>query len=247
MSFKDHFSKHSAEYAIARPGYPPELFNYLSDLCSEHELAWDCATGNGQAAQSLVKYFASVIATDGSEGQIAAAKPLANIEYRVATAEQADLLAGSVDLITVAQALHWFSMGEFFENCDRVLKPGGVLAVWSYGMCFISSEVDQIINSLYAETLDEYWPEERRLVEQRYQNIEFPFTEVSDLPTFSMTVRWTLEQLSAYLLSWSATQRYITANHLDPVAAIADELASAWGQSLEKTVQWPLTLVVSRK
>ncbi len=247
MTFKDHFSGHAAEYAAARPNYPDNLFAYLASLCANRDLAWDCATGNGQAALSLAAHFTNVLATDASSGQVQAAVPHPRIEYRVARAESPGIQSDTVDLISVAQALHWFAIPEFFAECERILKPGGLLAVWSYGQCTVTPEVDAIVTALYAETLDKYWPVERRLVEQRYQSLEFPMQVVDDLPEFRMQQHWSANQLLGYLASWSATQRYIAEQGHDPVAAIAEQLRSAWEGSLEKAVTWPLTLFVCRK
>ena len=247
VSFKDHFSGHAAAYAAARPGYPDGLFSFLAAMSPAQDLAWDCATGNGQAAVGLATYFSRVIATDASSGQIDAAQAHPTIDYRVAPAENAALVAGSVDLITVAQALHWFSVAEFFASCKQALKPEGLLAVWCYGQCTVTPAVDDLVAKLYSGTLDNYWPEERRLVEQGYSSVVFPFSRVKQIPKFAMRVTWTAAQFLDYLSSWSASQRYLADKGSDPVAAIADELHLAWGEPLEKPVSWPLTLIVCRK
>lgn len=246
--FNDQFSAHAKSYAGARPDYPFELFLYLSGLCEETELAWDCATGNGQAASSLAKVFKRVIASDASAEQIKQARILDNIEYRQAAAEDHFLQPGSVDLVVVAQALHWFNIAAFFENVDEVLKPGGILAVWSYGLTTVNEEVDAVVHKLYAEILDDYWPSERRIVEQRYGGIEFPYALIEG-GDFEMSQRWTLEQLSDYLMSWSAVQRYMDERGEDPVRLVAQELEDAWGEDpgREMEVQWPLVLKVGRK
>lgn len=246
MTFKDHFSGHARSYAESRPGYPDALFAWLAGQCQQQHLAWDCATGNGQAARSLATYFDRVIASDGSAEQIAAAPATPGIEYKVWQAEDPALEPGCTDLISVAQALHWFDHNRFFAACDRALASGGVLAVWSYGLCQISESVDALVDELYSQTLDDYWPPERRLVEQGYAGIEFPFTRL-EAPDFAMRLNWSAEQFMAYLRSWSATQRYLKANAVDPVAAIEDTLLQAWGDDLEKPVCWPLTLMVCRK
>lgn len=247
-NFNDHFSAHAKSYADARPGYPFELFLYLRSLCKEHELAWDCATGNGQAAESLAKVFRQVIATDASAEQILQARPVKNIEYRQAAAEEHFLEACSVDLVVVAQALHWFDIAAFFENVDRVLKPGAVIAVWSYGLTTVSEEVDRVVQKLYGEILDDYWPAERRIVEQQYANIEFPYALIEG-ETFEMSRRWNLAQLKDYLMSWSAVQRYMKKEGSDPLQLISQELEQAWSCEPDKEVevQWPLMLKIGRK
>lgn len=241
--FKDHFSAHAADYAEARPRYPDSLFRFLAHTSKRRELAWDCATGNGQAAVSLARHFRSVIATDASSTQIAAAMPAVGVSYRIARAEASSLDAASVDLVTVAQALHWFDLGGFFAEITRVSKPGGILAAWSYGTCTIDATCDALVHGLY-DSLDDYWPPERRIVESGYADIELPGVPL-DAPSFPMTIDWSADAMLAYLRSWSAAQRYLQASGIDPTDAIADELRGAWG-GRSRTVTWPLTLKMSR-
>ena len=247
MAFKDHFSAHAQTYAQARPSYPEALFKFVADQCAHHDLVWDCATGNGQAAVSLAKYFKCVIATDGSAEQILEAEAAANIEYRQVFAEEAFLEEGSCDLVTVAQALHWFDTQAFFENVQTCLKPDGVLAAWSYGVHKINTEIDSIVGELYEDILGPYWPPERRLVENHYRDIVFPF-ETSVEEGLIMTREWNLEQLCGYITSWSALQRYTRANEADPLDLVGDKLLQAWGSNPEKTyrVEWPLTVIIGR-
>lgn len=246
MIFKDHFSGHADIYAQARPTYPDKLFDYLVSVTSRAGLAWDCATGNGQTALALANHFEQVIATDGSAAQIDAAQKKHNIDYRVALAEEVILEPASADLICVSQALHWFEIERFFKVVDSGLKPGGVLAVWSYGIHTINEDVDKVIGKLYRETLNGYWPRERLIVEQGYKSIEFPYEKIVS-PDFSMSLSWTQDQVEAYLRSWSAVQKYIRANVHDPVAAVSDQLKLAWGDDLAKTISWPLVLILCRK
>ncbi|MEX2257732.1 MAG: class I SAM-dependent methyltransferase [Woeseia sp.] len=242
-AFKDHFSAHAGDYARARPRYPESLFGFLAGLLRARDRAWDCATGNGQAAESLSRHFDAVIATDASESQISQAPLLPRVEFRVAPAESSGLAPGSVDLVAVAQALHWFDIEQFFDEVRRVSKPGGVLAVWCYGTCRISPECDPLVHGLYAD-LDDYWPPERAMVESGYRDIDLPGTAV-ECPAFSMTALWTAADMLAYLGTWSATQRYQRAHGNDPVAALAQELHAAWGER-QRTVSWPLHLKVAR-
>ena len=179
MTFKDRFSAHASDYARFRPHYPRALFAYLADIASERECAWDCATGNGQAAVALGEFFHHVIATDASENQVANGQPHDRVTYRVASAEQSGLPKASVDLVTVAQALHWFDREAFFAEAQRVLKPHGVLAVWCYNLFRIAPEIDRLVETFYRETVGPYWDFERRLVETGYRTIEFPFAELS--------------------------------------------------------------------
>lgn len=246
MTFKDHFSGHAGVYAQARPTYPANLFDYLNSLVLEADLAWDCATGNGQSALALANYFTQVIATDGSAAQINAARKKDNIDYRVALAEEVILDPSTADLICVSQALHWFDTVQFFKVVDTVLKPRGILAVWSYGIHTIDEGVDKVIGELYRETLKGYWTPERLLVEQGYNEIEFPYEKIPS-PEFTMTLTWNQDQVEAYLRSWSAVQKYIKANNTDPVSALSNQLRLVWGNESTKTISWPLVLILCRK
>ena len=153
MSFEDLFSKQAEEYAQYRPRYPDALFEYLASVAPGHALAWDCATGNGQAALSLAPYFERVVGTDASESQIANAQPHEKITYRVARAEQTDFEDHSVDLITVAQAIHWFDLDAFYAEAKRVLRPGGVLAAWTYYESEIEPAIDRVARKYESEVV----------------------------------------------------------------------------------------------
>ncbi len=247
MKFKDHFSTGSPDYAAFRPTYSPALFAWLAGLCKRRELAWDCATGNGQAALELTHHFRQVIATDASAQQIAAAKPCPGVEYRVAAAEASGLEPISVDLITVAQAVHWFALERFYAEAERVLRPGGVIAVWGYGRLILPERLDQILAHFCADTIGPYWPPERALVDEGYRSLAFPFDEVP-APGFAIEVSWNLPRLMAYLSTWSAVKRYIAANGTNPLAELKTELASLWctGPDAALPLAWPLFLRVGR-
>jgi ubiquinone/menaquinone biosynthesis C-methylase UbiE len=247
MSFKDHFSKQAADYAKFRPRYPREMFEYLTSVAPARQLAWDCATGSGQAAVGLAAVFDRVIATDASEKQIANAEPHERVEYRVAPAEHSPIELPSVDLIMVAQALHWFDLDRFYAEAKRVLKPRGVFAASAYRFLHITPAVDDLVNRrYYSEIVGPFWPAERALI-MNFEEIPFPFPE-QETPGFEMKVDWTLDHLLGYLRSWSATQRFIAANRRDPLEEIAAELGAAWGDTKQsRRVVWPLTLRVGIK
>ncbi len=242
--FKDHFSGHAAAYAGARPGYPPELFRFLADASEERERAWDCATGSGQAAAGLAAHFGQVTATDASREQIASAAPIDGVEYRVARAEDSGLDGSSIDLVTCAQALHWFDIDAFFAEASRVLKPRGVLAAWCYGTCSIEPACDRIVHGFY-RSLDPWWPPERRIVERGYRDIELPFPAI-DCPRFAMQVDWDVAAMLAYLDTWSATRRCREDTGREPLDAIMAELRRTWGSGA-RTVRWPIHLQACRR
>ena len=220
------------------------MFAFLASSCVDHELAWDCATGNGQAARSLTPFFNRVIATDASEQQIASAEQDRKIDFRVALAETSGIDAGSVDLITVAQALHWFDIDAFFADACRVLKPGGVLAVWSYERCLVNPQCNEVIERVFAD-VEEYWPPERDIVDGHYSSITMPLPEFP-VDAFEMQLDWTAAEMLAYMRTWSASRRYMQANGSDPVALHEQELRQYWGAG-KRDLRWPLTIKVSRK
>ena len=244
-AFKDHFSTRAAEYRCYRPGYPDALYGFLVEKSPRCRLAWDCATGNGQVARGLAPRFSAVVASDASVSQLREAVWHPRIAYRKASAEAAPFADRSVDLVTVAQALHWFDIDAFSAEVRRVLAPGGLLAVWSYGLLSVSPRVDQLVGNLYREVLGDFWPPERRLVESGYDGVKLPFEPIA-VPTFFMSASWRLPQLAGYLGTWSAVRAYRNACRKDPLAALSKPLADAWGNVPVRQVRWPLTVQVRR-
>jgi len=246
MAFADHFSKQATDYAKYRPGYPPALFDWLKSLTTTHELAWDVGTGNGQAALELTKFFAQVIATDPSTAQINSAQTHARVTYKVQPAEQSDCATHSVELVTIAQALHWFDFERFYAEVKRVLKPGGVIAAWTYTLNEVSPDVDAVVRHFYQDIVGPYWPPERRYIDASYRTIPFPFAEIK-APPIRMETQWTLDDYIGYLRTWSATQRYQQARQSDPIEMIAATLATAWGDAQRiRTVLWPIHVRAGR-
>lgn len=242
-SFKDYFSGHAAAYAAARPDYPTELFAWLAAMAPARGCAWDCATGNGQAAQALAQHFERVVATDASTEQIANATVHSRVEYRVAPAEAPGLEPASVDLVTVAQAAHWFDRPRFYDAAAQALRRNGLIAVWSYGLFTIDPALDGVIDGFYDHLIGPYWPPERKLIDAHYATLDFPFAEITP-PEFVMQQTWTLAQVLAYLRTWSAVQRYQHAKHHDPVDTIASEFTRLWGDAPHRDVHWPLYMRV---
>jgi ubiquinone/menaquinone biosynthesis C-methylase UbiE len=247
--FHDHFSSVANRYADFRPHYPSALFDYLTTLAPRDSLVWDCAAGSGQATMDLADHFDKVIATDASAQQIASAPQRDNVEYRVALAEQSGLPDESVGLVTVAQALHWFNHARFFDEVNRVLKPGGALAVWVYATNQVEGkEVDEIVLDYYSNVVGPYWPPERIMTENGYRTIVLPFPETTPLESFRMEVRWTLDQLVGYFSTWSATNRFIKATGSNPLGPLSEALAKVWGDpDSPRLVVWPLSVRVGRK
>ncbi len=245
--FSDHFSAVAGHYADFRPHYPAALFDWLAAQTPAHALAWDCGAGSGQASVALAEHFARVHATDAGAGQLALAVAHPQVQYVVATAEHSGLADSSADLVTVAQALHWFDLPAFYAEVRRVLKPDGIIAAWTYGVHVTEGdEVNAQVRHFYNDIVGPYWPPERRHVENGYCELPFPFKRI-DAPPFTMQVQWSLPQLLGYLGSWSATARYRQANGSDPLPALEQALLPLWGNPAQpRTVSWPLSLLVGR-
>jgi SAM-dependent methyltransferase len=245
---KDFFSEQSADYAAARPHYPDELFIYISGLCSGHQIAWDCGTGNGQTAAALARYFKEVYATDISEKQLAQASRIPNVTYKIESAEDCSLQDASTDLVTVSTAVHWFNLDLFYMQVDRILKSGGILAVWSYAGCRVSESIDVLLDDYAFRMLYDYWPPETRYNWQdKYKSLPFPYALIPS-PEFTATGSYNLIQLTTCLNSWSASQSYRKRHGTDPLELIYKELLQAWGDpKTVRKVSWPLFLKCGRK
>jgi len=235
----DHFSSIAATYAEFRPSYPDGLFRWLAEVAPGRKHAWDCATGNGQAAVSLAEHFDQVTATDIGAGMIAHAQPHPRVTYAVGTAEDAPVADQSVDLITVAQALHWFDRPRFWATCQRVLLPGGVLAYWGYLKPQITPEIDALVDRYHDEIVGPYWPPGREPLLDLYREVTPPGTRLK-APSFAMQTHWKLADLKGHLASWSATARYRAGQGKDPLDAIATPLNDAWRSTPTRIVSWPL-------
>ena len=247
MSFADHFSGVSAAYAAFRPRYPDVLFDFLAQVAPAHEAAWDVGTGSGQAAVGLARHFTRVIATDASSSQIEHATPDPRVSYRVCPAEACDLNDRSIDLVTVAQALHWFDRPRFWAEVRRVLRPGGVIAVWTYVMLQIAPRIDELVHRFYHDVVGPYWPPERRITEERYKTIEFPFEEFA-APNVVIEQSVTLDEVAGYIRTWSATRRFVQQHGHDPVDGLVTELARVWGGAPQqpRLARWPVAMRVGR-
>ena len=241
---KDRFSKHADRYVQFRPMYPHALFEFIYSHLTRFDTAWDAGTGNGQAARQLSKKFQKVFATDISEKQLLNAYMADNIIYSIAS-EKTSLTDQSINLITVAQAAHWFNLNLFSEEVDRVLKPEGIIAVWGYGLLTINMEIDNHINHFYSSVIGTYWDEERKHIDEHYINLHFPFKEISS-PPFTISVLWNLVELEGYFNTWSAVQKYISERGENPVDQLMKAIKTHW-KGERQIVNFPVFLRLGSK
>jgi hypothetical protein len=246
VDFKDHFSSHATEYCRYRPDYPEELYAFLLTHVSQFECAWDAATGNGQVAHTLSRYFKKIFANDASERQIQNALRAENIEYAVCRAEDTPLPDRSVDLVCVAQALHWFDHEGFYEEVRRVSRADAVIAAWAYGFLSIDPDIDLMIGGFNREIIARYWPEERAFVDARYETIPFPFRRFIT-PQFHITKELSLEGLLGYISTWSGVRNFMKQKGFNPLRELFPRLEGAWGNPCKmRRVQWPIYLLAGR-
>ncbi|MEX0609608.1 MAG: class I SAM-dependent methyltransferase [Balneolaceae bacterium] len=243
---KDNFSAQSELYAKYRPVFPTELFDDLVKLSPGKKLAWDCGTGNGQAANVLAPHFEQVTATDISEQQLQHAVRANNITYKKEPAESTSLTDDSVDLITVAQAVHWFDFDKFYKEVNRVLKEDGILALLSYGLFKTNSEMDEPIQEFYHELVGPFWDEEREYIDEEYKTIPFPFSEI-ELGDYKIVKHWTFEEMIGYIESWSAVQHYKSAKKENPITWIENRLKPLWPASQKVQTISDVILRVGKK
>jgi ubiquinone/menaquinone biosynthesis C-methylase UbiE len=246
MSNAGLFATVAREYANFRPGYPDELFAWLARSCTGRDAVWDCGCGSGQASIALAGYFEKVHATDISPEQVGAARPHPRVSYKVAPAEASGLPEKSVDLVTVAQSLHWFDVEAFYAEARRVSRPGGVIAVWTYPRPeFVDPRLDAVFLDFYSSVVGPFWPPERRHVESHYRTLAFPFDELPH-PPFGLRLDWVLEQVIGYVSSWSATARYRKQKGTDPVPLLREALRPLWPGDGTAALRMPLVLKAGR-
>ncbi|MFN2457085.1 MAG: class I SAM-dependent methyltransferase [Chitinophagaceae bacterium] len=243
---KDLFSNHAALYSKFRPTYPKELYEYIISFVDKKDIAWDCATGNGQAAIALADYFKKIIATDISEDQLRNAVVKPNIIYKISTAEKTPFPDGTFDLITVATAYHWFQWDAFYQEATRVGRNGSVVAIWTYYTCESNDEkLNNLYHHFYRNVTHSYWEYERRYVDDKYETVPFDFEPLPSKQFFPKVI-WTRKQFAGYLESWSAVQKFIKKNNVSPLKEIEEELKSIWADDETKEIIFPIALRLGR-
>lgn len=244
--FEDHFSTHAAAYAQFRPHYPEALYTFLFEQCDRRHLAWDCATGSGQAAIALASRFESVVASDASLRQLVRAEAPDPVFFLQSLAEQAPLPDAGVDLIAVAEAVHWFALDDFYREARRILRPGGLLAVWGYEVVEVSPAVDACVQVFNREVLRDDWPERIHFLYEHYETLPFPFHELTT-PAFVMEVEWDLPALLGFISTWSAIGPFTETHGWAPVEDFVRQLTTAWGDpNRRRTCRWPLFMKLGR-
>ena len=246
MTSKDLFSRQAATYSKFRPTYPAELFQYILSFVKNKDVAWDCATGNGQAAFELANYFDKVFASDISAEQIQHAKTHPKIKYEVSSSEKTEYNDNMFDLITVAQAYHWLHLEEFHREALRVGKSDSVIAIWGYDVPTSENQpLNQLIRMFYVDIVGPYWDPERRFIDDHYRTVPFPFEELP-AKEFYKTIEWNYDDLCGYLNSWSSVQHFIKATNVNPVEELMGELQKVWGKQQPLTFNFPLFARIGR-
>ncbi|KAL2915895.1 hypothetical protein HK105_204597 [Polyrhizophydium stewartii] len=259
----------SAGYAAHRPTYPQALFDAVFAFHRRHrgagfDLAVDVATGTGQTALDLASSFAAVVGTDSSEAMLRSAVQHDRISYHCCPAESMppSIASGSVDLITVSTAAHWFDMPAFYAEAHRLLKPSGTLAIWGY--CFMEfddhPDVTRMFHDFARIELHDFWDRRADKVDRRYSDAEFlqtPFAvsqrilAPEGMPAVAMRRRWPMRQVALYLRTWSAYKTFVEQHpdRDDPIDVFCRKAADAIGADspdFEVNVSWPLTLLMAK-
>ena len=246
--FKDHFSPVATDYATHRPTYPTALVDFLARLAPARRLAWDAGCGSGQLSVLLADRFERVWATDASSEQVAHATAHPRVTYSCAPAQNSGLGNGVVDLSAAAQAAHWFDLASYYAEVRRVTRRGGIVALISYGVMMVDSDVDAIVRPFYHDVLGAYWPAERRHVDEGYRSLWFPFEELSaQAPDLEIRLEWRFADVVGYVGTWSAVRTLQRAQGPAPLEAFHRALArGCWPAERVHTIRWPLAFRVGR-
>lgn len=239
---RNWFEQGGKAYSRFRPEYPADLAQFLACISPGTTLAVDVGCGNGQLTSQLATHFDKVIGLDPSADQIAQAPTHPRIAYGCSPAEKMPVADHSADLITAAQAAHWFDLPRFYEEVRRICVPEGMLALVSYGVLRLDEDLDGRFARFYGQEIGPYWPVERKLVDTGYADLPFPFNELV-APELEIRKAWTLEELLGYISTWSAVRRVREATREDILQRFAEDLSMLWGHpSHRREVRWPINM-----
>ena len=247
MNIHNLFADKSDLYAAARPQYPEEIYTFLKQVAPSHDLAWDCACGNGQVASDLARYFERVEATDVSREQISNASKTDRVSYSVSESESTPFEDGIFDLVCVGQALHWFDYERFWPELDRVLKPNGVFAAWGYLFPNVNSEIEEVLRTNFYPVIEPYWSNRNQILWNRYQDISIPY-QLLDSPEFTFATSWNLDQFLMYLHTWSAVRRCMDSIGDAFFITTYEKVRQQWGDAaMRREVKMGFCFLAARK
>ena len=242
MNGRNWFDMGGQDYARFRPGYPPRLAEALAGSCRRTRSAVDVGCGSGQFTVELARVFDAVTGVDPSPDQLAHAVPHDRVRYVQGPAERLPVPDGYADLVTAAQAAHWFDLPAFYAEARRIAAPGALLALIGYGTATLEPALQERVQRFYAEEIGPFWPPERALVDSAYRTLPFPYDELPVEP-FSIHSELTLNQALGYFGTWSAVRSATEAGRVDLLTTFADDLTALWGDPRRaRPIQWPVFL-----
>jgi len=253
--FADHFSGHSSVYAKFRPGYPQEVYDRILEFggpdLKQKGIAVDIGCGSGQATKRLHDFFPKVFGIEPSPQQLEQAEQIDGIEYICARAEQTPLPAGEADLITVATAVHWFNLAEFWPEVDRILRPGGIIAIWTNGETVTTNnEKADLAYKKFNEKIFSYWAPQNHQVFDKYKDVHIPYERKErgyiyskrSIPLFFFT---------GFLRTWSAYQSFMKDHPEEKILEeLEEEIKIAYGLSSSEEkieIDWEVILLLGQK
>lgn len=244
-SSRNWFDQGGEAYASFRPNYPVELATYLASITPQSKLAVDVGCGTGQLTQLLANKFEQVIGYDPSATQIANAIPQPNVRYICSAAENLALPDQAVDLITAAQAAHWFDLPKFYHQVRSALRKDGVIALISYGVLELEPALNERFQHFYWQEIGPFWSPERKLVDSGYSTIDFPFSEIKP-PLMYIQLEWQLADFLGYLSTWSAVRNAHEIGRDQVLQNFAHDIAELWGgdSKTTKKISWKINMRV---
>lgn len=147
-SFQPRFGHAAAEFERYRPEYPPTLFERILAAvpADRRERTVDLGAGTGKATRALLPHFREVIAVEPDPGMAAKLKEdLPTVIVHNITAEDFSQPPSTVDLVTIANALHWMDAPRVFANVHGWLRPDAIFAVFDRPLPKTTPAIDDIM------------------------------------------------------------------------------------------------------